>query len=207
MGNGSAAVRTGGVTPAGAGRRREILDVAERLFWEKGFHAASMEDVADAVGLTKPAIYHYFASKDDLLLEIRRSVMDEMLELTDGVLEAEGEPVDKLRNVLVAQAEVVLRRRRANKVYHEEAGSLPAGRERATRAAERAYEDVVRGLYAQGVADGRLRDVDPGIAVAVLMGAVNWSYRWFRPRGELRAPEMAELIVSILLEGHLIASD
>ncbi len=195
--------RTGGVTPAGAGRRREILDVAEKLFWEKGFHAASMEDVADAIGLTKPAIYHYFASKDDILLEIRRSIMDEMLELTDGLVESEGEPVDKLRRVLVAHTEVVLRRRRANKVYHEEAGSLPAGRERGTRAADRAYEEIVRGLYAEGVAKGQLRDVDPGIAVAVLMGAINWSYRWFRPRGELRAPEMAELIVALLLEGHL----
>lgn len=207
MADGSVTARTGGVTPAGAGRRREILDVAERLFWEKGFHATSMEDVADAIGLTKPAIYHYFASKDDILLEIRQSIMDEMLELTDGVLQADGEPIDKLRNVLVSHTEVVLRRRRANKVYHEEAGSLPAGRERGTRAAERAYEDVVRGLYAEGVVDGHLRDVDPGIGVAVLMGAINWSYRWFRPRGALRAPEMAELIVSILLEGHLITSD
>lgn len=198
-----ATTRTGGVTPAGAGRRREILDVAERLFWEKGFHAASMEDVADAIGLTKPAIYHYFRSKDDILVEIRQSTIDQMFELTDGLVEGDGEPVDKLRDVLVAHTEVVLRRRRANKVYHEEAGSLPADRERAIRAAERAYEDIVRGLYADGVAAGQLRNADPGIAVAILLGAINWSYRWFRPRGELRAPEMAELIVSILLEGHL----
>lgn len=198
-----ASARTGGITAAGAGRRREILDVAERLFWEKGFHAASMEDVADAIGLTKPAIYHYFRSKDDILLEIRQSIIDEMLELTEGVMEADRPPVDKLRDILVAHTEVVLRRRRANKIYHEEAGSLPAGRERSIRAAEAAYEDVVRELYAKAVADGSLRDVDPGIAVAVLLGAINWSYRWFRPRGRLRVPDMADLIVTLLLEGHL----
>lgn len=195
--------RTGGVTAAGAGRRREILDVAERLFWEKRFHATSMEDVADAIGLTKPAIYHYFRSKDDILVEIRQSIIDEMLELTEGVMEADGAPVDKLRDILVAHTEVVLRRRRANKVYHEESGSLPAGRERPTPAAESQYEDVVRGLYAKAVSDGSLCDRDPGIAVAVLLGAINWSYRWYRPRGSLRAPQMAELIVEILLDGHL----
>jgi len=194
----------GGVTAAGAGRRREILDVAERLFWEKGFHAASMEDVADAIGLTKPAIYHYFRSKDDILLEIRQSIIDQMLELTEGVVEADGAAVDKLRDVLVAHTTMVLQRRRANKIYHEEAGSLPAGREREIRRAEADYEAVVRNLYAQAVEEGDVRAVDVGVAVAVLLGAINWSYRWYRPRGRLRAPAMAELIVDILLDGHLV---
>lgn len=194
----------GGTSPAGAGRRQEILGVAERLFWQKGFHAASMDDVAEAIGLTKPAIYHYFSSKDDILLELRQSIIDAMLELTEGVLEAEGEPADKLRDILITHTEVVLRRRRANKVYHEEQGRLSAVAERPIQASEDAYDEVLRSLYRDGVAAGQLRDIDPGIAVATLLGAMNWSYRWFRPRGELKAPEMAEVIVGLMMDGLLV---
>ena len=118
--NRATSTRSSGTTAAGAGRRKEILEVAERLFWQKGFHAASMDDVAEAIGLTKPAIYHYFRSKDDILLELRQSIIDDMLHLIEGVLEADGSPAVKLRDILVAHTEVVLRRRRANKIYHEE---------------------------------------------------------------------------------------
>lgn len=194
---------SGGSTAAGAGRRAEILRIAERLFAANGYPATSMEDVADAVGVTKPAIYHYFTSKEDLLLEIRQSIIDGALDLVDGVLEADGSPARKLRDILVAHTETVLRRRRANKIFYEEHGQLSPDRERAIRRAERRYEDVLRQLYAEGIGAGELRDVDPGIAVATLLGACNWSYRWFRPRGRLRADELAAVIVDLLLEGHL----
>lgn len=196
-------ISTGGSTAAGAGRRAEILRVAERLFASNGYAATSMEDVADVVGVTKPAIYHYFRSKEDLLLEIRQSIIDGALELVDGVLEAEGRPSQKLADILVAHTETVLKRRRANKIFYEEHGRLAPERERAIRRAERRYEKVLRQLYQEGVAAGELRDVDPGIAVATLLGACNWSYRWFKPRGRLKAGQLAEVIVDLLLEGHL----
>lgn len=194
---------TGGTTAAGAGRRQEILSVAERLFWQKGFHASSMDDVADAIGLTKPAIYHYFRSKADILVELRQSIMDSMIELSEGVLEADGSPATKLRRILVAHCEMVLRRRKANKIYHEEQGTIADEQTRAMRRRESGYEDVLRGLYGEGVAAGELRDVDAGIAIATILGAINWSYRWFRPQGSLKAPQMAEVIVGLLLEGHM----
>lgn len=196
---------TGGTTAAGAGRRQEILTVAEKLFWQKGFHASSMDDVADAIGLTKPAIYHYFRSKDDILLELRQSIMDAMMELSEGVLEADGSPATKLRDILVAHTEMVLRRRKANKIYHEEQGTIADEQTRAMRRRENDYEDVLRRLYAEGAATGELRDVDAGIAIATILGAINWSYRWFRPQGSLKAPEMAEVIVGLLLDGHMAA--
>jgi AcrR family transcriptional regulator len=193
----------GGSTAAGAGRRAEILAVAERLFAQKSYHATSMDDVADAVGVTKPAIYHYFRSKEDILLEIRQSIIDDALELVDGVLEAAGRPADKLRDILVAHTTTVLTRRRANKIFYEEQGLLSADRERAIRRAERRYEKVLHRLYEDGIAAGELRGADPGIAVATLLGACNWSYRWFKPRGRLSAEEMAQTMVELLLEGHL----
>ena len=194
----------GGSTTAGAGRRREILDVAERLFARHGYASTSMDDVAEAVGVTKPAIYHYFRSKDDILLEIRQSIIDEALERVEGVLEAEGPPSRKLADLLVSHTETVLRRRRANKIFHEEHGLLSPDRERSISGKDTRYEKVLQQLYAEGVEAGELRDVDPGIAVATLLGACNWSYRWFRPRGQYSAEEMAALIVDLLLEGHLV---
>lgn len=183
-------------------RARQILQVAERLFSKQGFFATSMDDIADAIGLTKPAIYHYFKAKDDILVQIRQRNIDEMLELARPVLDSDAAAVNKLRAILIAHTNRVITRRSVNKIYFEEASAVTGARARPIARAEEGYEEDLRKLYAQGIADGELRDVDPGIAVATILGSCNWSYRWFRPRGELSTMEMAELIVSLLLDGH-----
>jgi TetR/AcrR family transcriptional regulator, cholesterol catabolism regulator len=192
-----------GKTAAGRERREEILRVAERLFHKNGYHATSLDDVADAIGFTKPAIYHYFKSKEDILFEIREAIIRDALERTEDVLILDASPAEQLRALLVGHTQMVLQNRRANKIYYEEQGLLSPSRERQIRRLERRYEEVARGLYVDGVAAGELRDIDPAVAIATILGACNWAYRWFRPRGRLKADELAEVMVDLLMNGFV----
>jgi TetR/AcrR family transcriptional regulator, cholesterol catabolism regulator len=193
---------TRGKTAAGRERREEILRVAERLFHQNGYHATSLDDVADAIGFTKPAIYHYFQSKEDILFEIRDAIIRYAIDRSQEVLSTAATPIDRLTGLLVVHTQTVLENRRANKIYYEEQGLLSADRERKIRQLERRYEKVLRKLYEEGVAAGELRDVDPAIAVATLLGACNWAYRWYRPRGRLKSHELAEVMVDFLMNGY-----
>lgn len=199
-GNGRRARR--GPTAAGEERRQEILRVAERLFHQDGYHATSLDDVAEVIGFTKPAIYHYFESKEDILFELRDRIIREALDRAAEITKQGGTSAEQFTAVLVAHTRTVLEERRANKIYYEEQGLLSGDRERRIREHERRYELVLRDLYTQGVADGDLRDVDPGIAVSTLLGACNWAYRWYRPGGDLRPKELAETLVDLLTHGY-----
>ncbi|MDD6791894.1 MAG: TetR/AcrR family transcriptional regulator [Thermobifida fusca] len=190
--------------PRGNGRREQIIDVATGLFRQKGYHATSLDDIADAIGFTKPAIYYYFKSKDDILFAIIDDIVDQGLRRIQAVASREASATERMHDLLVENTRVILENLNANTVFYNERGLLSAEHERAIRAREREYTKIVEDLYVEGVENGEFIDVDPHIATSTLLGASIWSYRWFDPEGELSIDEIAEGIARILLEGYRV---
>lgn len=190
--------------PRGNGRREQIIDVATGLFRQKGYHATSLDDIADAIGFTKPAIYYYFKSKDDILFAIIDDIVDQGLRRIQAVASREASATERMHDLLVENTRVILENLNANTVFYNERGLLSAEHERAIRARERGYTKIVEDLYVEGVENGEFIDVDPHIATSTLLGASIWSYRWFDPEGELSIDEIAEGIARILLEGYRV---
>ena len=190
--------------PRGNGRREQIIDVATGLFRQKGYHATSLDDIADAIGFTKPAIYYYFKSKDDILFAIIDDIVDQGLRRIQAVASREASATERMHDLLVENTRVILENLNANTVFYNERGLLSAEHERDIRAREREYTKIVEDLYVEGVENGEFIDVDPHIATSTLLGASIWSYRWFDPEGELSIDEIAEGIARILLEGYRV---
>ncbi|MEE8601420.1 TetR/AcrR family transcriptional regulator [Euzebya tangerina] len=182
-------------------RERQIIEVATSLFRRKGYHVTSLEDLAEAIGFTKPAIYYYFNSKEDILFTIVDGIVEQALERTTAIAEGDGTAGERLHQLLVANTGVLLENLDANTVFYNERGLLTPQREAAIRAREREYTGVVRALYVQGVEDGEFIDMDPAVATATLLGASIWSYRWFDPDGSLSIDEIAVQIADLLLGG------
>jgi TetR/AcrR family transcriptional regulator, cholesterol catabolism regulator len=182
-------------------RRQQIIEVSTELFRERGYHVTSLEDIAERIGFTKPAIYYYFKSKEDILFAIVEEIVDEAYERIASIAAGPGPCVERLRALLVANTEAVLTNRDANAVFYNERGLLSTNRERMMRAREREYTRLVRDLYTEGVEQGELFDVDPSVATATLLGASIWTYRWVNPTGSLSIPEVAEMVADLLLNG------
>ena len=183
-------------------RRAQILRIATELFREKGYHGTSLEDIADRVGFTKPAIYYYFDSKEDLLFAIVERVVSRALERVQRIRAQGSPPLERMHAILVENTRVVLEHIDENTAFYNERGLLSPERERMVRDIERAYTQILRDTYADGVRSGDLLDINPSIAVSTLLGATIWVYRWFRPGGRLSIEEVAESVADLLLNGY-----
>lgn len=184
-----------------SGRRGEIINVATRLFRERGYHVTSLDDLAEAIGFTKPAIYYYFDSKEDILFAIVEEIVDRAIERMQRIAEGGGSPTELLHALLVENTLVILENLDANTVLYNERGLLSEEREQALRRRERDYSQILLRLYEEGVAAGEFVDVDPALATNTLFGGSIWTHRWFTPGGRLPAAEVARHIADLLVEG------
>ena len=183
-------------------RRAQILRISTRLFSQKGYARTTLEDVATEIGFTKPAIYHWFDSKDQILFEIHRDIVAPALEEVREIRASGGSPADQLRRILAAHVERVLLNADANTVFARESAQLTTERAAQIGDLDRAYEREVRAVYAAGVASGEFADVDPIIAIGTLLSACSWVSQWFRPEGSLNATQVNTMIGSLLEQGY-----
>jgi TetR/AcrR family transcriptional regulator, cholesterol catabolism regulator len=187
-------------------RREAIVATATSLFTEKGYHETSLGDIADQIGFTKPAIYYYFDSKEDILFSIVENIVESGLERIRLIARRGGSPSERLRDLLAENTRVILENIEANTVFYNSRGLLSADREEGIREREREYTQVVRDLYAEGVAAGEFMDLDPAVATATLLGASIWSYQWFDPRGRLSRDTVANDVADLLMNGFRISA-
>ena len=195
---------------AGAGsqdRLSQIFHVAARLFHEQGYDATSMTDIADAIGVTKAAIYHFVpGGKQDLLFAIINYGMDTVEESVITPARAVADAEGRLRTILTNHAKLVMRGSTdggfnpVTVVVDEVAGLSPAQRRKIDQR-KRAYMDFVRETLEQLKGERKLQDLDPTVIAFSLIGMVIWLGHWYRPGGRLTADEVAETICRLALDG------
>jgi AcrR family transcriptional regulator len=193
-----------GSARAGAGRpvKERLLRVATRLFARHGFEGTSVQDIVDAAGVTKGAMYHYYGSKDDLLFEVYHQLLTmQMSHLTD-IVKGSGTPQERLRAAAIDVVESSLASLDDMIVFFRSLHMLPDDRQTQVRAERRAYQDVFRGLVEEGMAAGVFRtEVSADIVVHYFLSTVNQLGSWFHPEGALTAREVGEQYAELLLSG------
>lgn len=191
----------GGARP-GAGRpvKERLLRVATRLFARHGFEGTSVQDIVDAAGVTKGAMYHYYGSKDDLLYEVYHQLLTmQMSHLTD-IVKGSGTAEERLRGAAIDVVESSLANLDDMIVFFRSLHMLPDDRQTQVRAERRAYHDVFRGLVEEGMAAGAFRtEVSADVIVHYFLSAVNQIGSWFRPDGALTPRQVAEQYAELLL--------
>ena len=195
---GTRAVRPRSRRKPGDERRAELYEAAAKTFHEKGYNAASLQDIAEQLGILKGSLYYYIQSKEDLLYDLITAIQAEGLEVVTAAAKIDGDPLDRLHNVIVAHVTHTCRTLSKTSVYLHERDALPPKRRKDIRGSEHAHEAVFSGLIAEGQQAGLVRaDVDPKIAMRSILGSINWTYRWFTPKGALRAAKLAEQLADL----------
>ena len=180
-------------------RRDELVDVAARLFAERGYHGTSMADLADAMGVQKGSLYSLTESKQDLLVVITREGAASFHAALDGVPDA-AEPLERIRLALRVHLGVVAAQVSAATVFTREWRFLDEPERTAFRAERRRYEERWRQLLQEASERGALRsDLDVEAAVLLVLSAANWAYTWIRPGAD--TDELADRFFAILLDG------
>src|SRR5271169_4936316 len=170
---------------------------------QKGYEGTSMNDIADAVGLTKAGLYHYIRGKEDLLFQIMSYGMDMVDQDAIAPARQTQDALERLRIIISRHAKRVLEVGGAVSILLDEMYALTPAHRRAIKRRKRAYFDLVRESLDQLSAEGKLRNVSPTVATFSLFGMVNWISRWYRQDGRLTSEQILSDFIEIALNSVL----
>jgi AcrR family transcriptional regulator len=183
-------------------KKREILEAASRVFRRKGLHASGMRDIAAELDMAVGNLYYYFKDKEDLLAFIQQTTLTGLRSLASRVEALELRADEKLW-LLIAGHIALLNEVIPGSLAHLEVEALGEERRRPIQEGRDEYERTFRRLIEAGIAAGVFRTADPKVAELALLGAANWSVKWFRPDGGKTAREIGREMADLLVRGLL----
>jgi AcrR family transcriptional regulator len=180
--------------------KESLLRVAVRVFNERGYDGTSMDDLAKRLGISKSAIYHHVAGKDELLQLAVDRALDGIFAAADEAATVEGRAIDRLEHLVRASVAVLVAEQPFVTLLLRVRGNTAV--EKRALARRREFDHRVSGLVAEAEADGDIRpDVDPAIAARLLFGLVNSLIEWYRPRGGASSGEIADALCKVAFDG------
>lgn len=182
-------------------REAQLVAVATRLFRERGFHATSMQDLGEALAMNRGSLYHYIASKDDLLWTIMNGALDLLDRRVSPGLQTDASPLERISRGIHAHLQVAADHADELSLIQIELRSLSPDHRVQMIARRDAYEAGWRRAIADGIASGDLRPFDVGLAGIGILSACNWFTQWYRPDGELSIDQIADAFLELFLRG------
>lgn len=192
--------------PDYSARRDEIIAAAAEVFREKGYKAATLNQVAERLGTDRASLYYYVADKEELFHETIRGVLDSNVNEAERIHKSNAAPVDKLRALVATLLQSYEDNYPHMFVYIQEDmaqmssddSSWAMGMVEQTRRMEGIFHTTIE----EAMKTGDFRDdVSSRVAAYALFGMLNWTHRWFEPGKRLPAAELADAFASIFSEG------
>jgi AcrR family transcriptional regulator len=181
--------------------KSDIIQAAAQIFRQKGYHGASMQDVADAVGLQKASLYHHVTGKQEILAAILDQALDQLIHDLQAVVESDLPAEAKFRRAI----QTYLNRLTANAdlaaVLLMEYRSLESPLREEHMVRRDRYEALWRQILRQGSADGTFVTTDDKVTTFAVLGVQNWMITWYRPDGNLPVHALADRFAELFLEG------
>jgi AcrR family transcriptional regulator len=181
-------------------RRAEILHAALATTREKGYHATTLDDIAERLGVRKAALYHYFPDKDAILYACHRESLAELDRLIGESGTCCASNRERLAYLIREHVRVITEKLEGSPLAFEVTALSPERRAEIIAGRDR-FELTLRDVVARGVKQEEFRDVDPKIAVFAILGAINWIARWYSPEGGAEVSTLGNQFADFLLQG------
>jgi AcrR family transcriptional regulator len=179
-----------------------ILRTAAQIFAEKGYHQASIRDIARATGVSLSGLYYYFNSKEELLFLIQDHAFGTLLGNLERLLEDEEQPLRRLRLLMENHLRYFVANQAEMKVLSHEAEALTGDFRRRVNAKKRRLTEIAMEILTALRPRG---DVDPRVATFALFGMMNWLYNWHRPERDVPLDRIVDDMYRIFVDGFLPA--
>jgi AcrR family transcriptional regulator len=181
-------------------KREAVLRTAVQLFLEQGYHRATLNEVAERLNITKPALYNYFRGKEEILFECWMLGQERVDELIAEINAGGGTGLAKLRKLVRAYAEVMTTDYGASLVRFNPRDLTDKNSE-IVRAAKKSIDRTFRSYIAEGIADGSIKPCDPKLSAFAIAGSLNWIGHWYQRGGAWSAEAIANEFAVQLTEG------
>lgn len=181
--------------------REDILEAAAQVFRQKGFHGASMQDIARAVNLQKPSLYHHVSSKQEILLALLDRALELLLERISSISNQDIPADKKLQAMIRAYLQILAENTDLSAVLLFEHRSLER-KQHARHVPNRdKFEALWRNVLEEGVAAKLFVCEDPALTTRAILGIMNWTITWYHPDGALEIDAIADHYSNLLLNG------
>ena len=181
-------------------KREAVLRTALQSFLEHGYHRATLNDVAERLNITKPALYNYFRGKDDILFECWALGQERVDEFITEIEASGGNGLARLRRLTHAYARIMATDFGASLVRFD-SRDLSEKNRKVMRAAKKSVDLTFRRYITEGIADGSIKPCDAKLAAFAIAGSLNWIGHWYQPDGALSADAIADEFSIRLTEG------
>lgn len=172
------------------------------LFEKKGFSETSIQDIVEALNVTKGTFYYYYGSKEQLLMDIHKEYIDDLLQRQQKIIDSGASQRDKLKGVIQMLISDIARNGDSGKVFFREMRHLTEDNATEIKRRREQFRLTIEEVIRQGAETGEFRkQLRPDMTALAVLGITNWTYQWFNSSGELAADELAEIYSSIVLEG------
>jgi len=162
--------------------QQRIFEQAARLFAEQGYAGTSLQDIADAVGVTRPALYYYFRSKDDILAGlVNEIVVGASAEVVRIAEHTERSATGRLRDIVRLMVRCQGERSELFRLLLRSEAGLPESVSEPYTASYGVVLRSITGVVAQGISNGEFRRMTPDVAALGTLGIINWVAWWYRP--------------------------
>ena len=184
--------------------REQLFEVSAKLFQEKGFKSASMEDIAQALGIRKSSIYYYIKSKEELLREISVRTMNMLLDAAQKIVSDISDPKERIEALIDSHVRLLGENLDLFTCTLRELTPTNAGPfwEEVVDLRDR-YEGLIRWAIRDAKDKGVLKEIDEKMVGFALLGMINWMVRWYSPDGERSCGEIAQIWTDIFLNGAI----
>jgi AcrR family transcriptional regulator len=181
-------------------KREAVLRTAGRLFTEKGFHATSLDEVAERLHVTKPTLYYYVENKDEILFECVRTSLQMLHSEVEAAGASGGKPLDKLEAAMRSYINIVTQDF-GRCVIRVGEDPLPPQSRKALRSLKAQIDLEFRRVIMEAIDDGSIAPCDAKMAAFAIGGALSWIGRWYQDEGSYTANEIASHFIPLLLYG------
>ena len=181
--------------------KEAILEAAAQIIREKGYHAASMSDIAAAVDLSKATLYSHIDNKQSILVALLDHALDTLIEDIQPIAAAEIPADEKFRRAMHCFLSYMSENLDLSAVLLLEHRSLDPEMRAVHIPRRDEYENYWRQIIQEGVDADLFNVEDPGLSAKVALGVASWTVMWLNPDGRLSAEEIANQSADILLNG------
>lgn len=188
-------------TAAANERRKLIIREAATLFNKTGYFHTTMDDIAEAVGVSKATLYYYMSSKEEILYLIHEELIDHFISLHESRLTTRMTCSQLLQEVLVDILEQIHQFPGYVRAFFEHYRELNADMKEQIKNKRDAYFQMIVKVFRQGIANGEFRVNNPTLTALAFFGMCNWAYQWYNPEGEQRPRQIALTFWDIFMHG------
>ena len=182
--------------------KEKIIAQSILLFEEKGFSETAVQDIVDALGVTKGTFYYYFASKEQLLMGIHLTYINRLLERQEKITSSGMSAREKVRQLIGLLISDIGEYGPSARVFFREIRNLTEPNAEEIRRKRDQFRLGIEHVLQRGKEEEEFRrDISPAMTAFAILGVTNWSYQWFNPAGEVPPEQLSEIYTKLILHG------